>query len=212
MSDERAIAAAYDDINQRFALPFVDDMANKPYDRALCERFAALCAGGAVVDAGCGTGKIARFLYDRGVHEVRGVDLSATAIEQARAMHPAIPFAVGSLLDLGAEDASLAGVAAFFSLIHLDRADARRAVDGFRRALRPGGHLLLSVYEGEGEQAWEQAAGSPVDIVSTLFAEAELREWLEAAGLDVVEAHTRGPYRYEFDTPRLFVLAQKRVP
>lgn len=70
---------------------------------ALVELEASGEIGGRVLDAGCGTGVEAAFLAERG-HDVTGVDISATAIERARATARQrgvdVTFRVGDALDL----------------------------------------------------------------------------------------------------------------
>ncbi len=60
--------------------------------------------GARVLDAGCGTGRVAAALAARG-HDVVGVDADATLIEAARADHPGPRFLVADLaeLDLAAQ-------------------------------------------------------------------------------------------------------------
>ncbi|MET7470764.1 class I SAM-dependent methyltransferase [Micromonospora sp. NPDC005686] len=60
--------------------------------------------GGRVLDAGCGTGRVAGALAARG-HDVVGVDADPTLVEAARADHPGPRFLVADLaeLDLAAQ-------------------------------------------------------------------------------------------------------------
>src|SRR5215467_5256716 len=61
--------------------------------------FAGDVRGLAVLDAGCGTGYLARKLRDRGAH-VTGVDIAERMIEIARADHAGIEFLVDSCTEL----------------------------------------------------------------------------------------------------------------
>jgi len=208
MASETDIAAAYDDLNTRFQTPFLDDMATKPIDLAWTERLVERCRGGRLLDVGCGTGKIARFAHDRGVEAV-GVDISPVAVEQARAISPGVGFDVMSALALEYPDGSFDGVSSFFSIIHLARRDAQLAVAEMARVLKPGGHLLLTAYAGEGVIEYRKQSGSPIDVDSTLFTIDELSAWCSSAGLPVVEARERGPYKHEFVCQRLLLFACK---
>lgn len=60
-----------------------------------------LARGSRVVDAGCGTGRVAAELARRG-HDVTGVDLDASMLAQARARHPELAWVEGDLLDVTA--------------------------------------------------------------------------------------------------------------
>ncbi len=52
-----------------------------------------------ILDLGCGTGDLAKNLFDRGIHVV-GIDKSANMISQAQNKYPKIPFYVNDALDL----------------------------------------------------------------------------------------------------------------
>ena len=68
------------------------EVAGKPLDRKLLERFADEVRGtGLSCDLGCGPGHVGRYLHDRGV-EICGLDLSPGMLEQARRLHPGLEF------------------------------------------------------------------------------------------------------------------------
>ena len=205
--DETEVAAAYDDLNRRFPIPFVDDLSGKPQDRELLERFSALCGAARICDLGCGTGKAAKFLYQLG-HDVVGIDISQEAILQARALHPQITFEQMSFANTTFEDDSFGGLTSFFSIIHTPRRELPGILIELARILRPSGYLLLSCYEGEGTAQFSRAEGAPIDMVTTLISERSLEQLLGRAGFEVVESYCRGPYEYEFDCSRLFVVAR----
>ena len=60
---------------------------------------SALSAGGSVLDAGCGTGRVAIELARRG-HEVVGVDLDPGMLDTARAKAPELEWHLADLLDV----------------------------------------------------------------------------------------------------------------
>jgi SAM-dependent methyltransferase len=204
----RLVEAGYDELAERFQSPFVENFENKPLDCELLERFADLCAEGPVCDVGCGTGPVAAYLHRRGL-EASGVDLSEVTIARARVLSPDLEFTVMNLLELSFPDGNLGGLTAFYSIIHLTRAQVPDAFAEFRRVLRPGGHLLLSCYAGEGERFLEPGEGYAVRMFSTFFSTEELTAGLESAGFEVVDVREREPYQYEIDLPRIYVLAQR---
>lgn len=89
-----------------------------PIDQALLHTFAEIvrAPGGSVVDAGCGTGRVARFLADRGL-DVTGIDVAPGMIDEARAAHPDIGFVVAPLHRLPFADGSVGGIAYWYSVI-----------------------------------------------------------------------------------------------
>ncbi len=54
---------------------------------------------GPVVDVGCGTGRLARLLYERGERDYLGIDFSAARIKEARSYAPQLRFEVGDVND-----------------------------------------------------------------------------------------------------------------
>ena len=62
------IEASYDQVAQQYAQTFFEELARKPFDRALLDAFGErVRAQGTVCDLGCGPGHVARYLKDRGV-------------------------------------------------------------------------------------------------------------------------------------------------
>ena len=95
------------------------ELAGKPFDRDLLDRFAdRVRRRGWVCDLGCGPAQIARYLRDRGV-DAFGVDLSEGMLMQAQRLNPDLQFVQTSMLALGLRSQQLAGVAAFYSIIHI---------------------------------------------------------------------------------------------
>jgi SAM-dependent methyltransferase len=145
---------SYDTVAVSYADLLRDALADAPYDRALLGLFADLvraAGGGPVADVGCGPGRITAYLRGLGV-DAFGVDLSPGMIDVARRDHPGVRFEVGSMTDLGLADASVAGVLAWFSLIHVPDDEVPAVVAHFHRVLRPGGVLLLGFHVGTGRR------------------------------------------------------------
>jgi hypothetical protein len=104
----------------------------------------------------------------------------------------------------------LGGLLGFYSLIHLPRREIGAALDEFRRVLRVGGRMLLSVHEGEGQVERDEFLDEPVPFVATLFELDELVAATTGAGLDVTLAERRDPYGNESATVRLYIEAERR--
>ena len=135
---------SYDRIADVYVRHVYDELRHKPLDRELLDRFAAeVKDAGPVCDLGCGPGQIARYLHDRGL-EASGLDLAPDMIEQARRLNAGMVFQVGDLRSAPFADGTLAGVVAFYSIIHVPRAQVVDALREVARVLRPGGRLLLA--------------------------------------------------------------------
>ncbi len=204
------IAAAYDVVADDYAALFGSELDGKPFDRDLLDRFAAGLAGaGPVWDVGCGAaGHVTRYLADRGATAV-GVDLSPGVIAAARQRQPDLEFRVADMRELPASDGSLAGIVAFYSVIHLPRHQLPGVLAEFRRALAPGGELLVAAHGGTGELDEDQAFGHPVRLRATLLTPRELTDAARQAGLTVRDCHERDPYPAEYPTPRLYLQATR---
>ena len=96
----------------------------------------------AVLDAGCGAGvPFTRWLSERA--HVTGIDLSAKQIALARRRVPRATFHRQDMTDLDVPPQSFDAITCLYALIHVPRDRHARVLAGFRRALRPGGFLLL---------------------------------------------------------------------
>ena len=164
-----------------------------PLSRALLTAFAESVresGDGPVADLGCGPGLVTAHLAGLGLSAF-GVDLSPRMIELARQSHPGLPFTVGSMTALDIEDASLAGILAYYSTHHTPPELLPLVYGEFHRTLRPGGLLMLAGYVGAGERVRPAPAygGHPVSYESHRLPPDLLVELLGRAGL-VVTART----------------------
>jgi SAM-dependent methyltransferase len=100
-------------------------------------------------------------------------------------------------------------VVAFYSVIHLARGDLVTAFHEFARAVTPGGRVMVSAHEGDGEVTVTQVLDEPVQLTATFYALDELVDAATAAGLSVIHAERRDPYASEGTTVRLYVMAQR---
>ena len=107
-----------------------------------------------VLDAGCGTGRVAIELARRGV-EVVGVDLDAAMLETARDKAPDLRWELGDLLDVTVVDASSEGRRLFDVvalpgnvMILLSPGTEAAVVANLAAHLRPGGRLIAGFQLG----------------------------------------------------------------
>ncbi|MEV4510355.1 class I SAM-dependent methyltransferase [Dactylosporangium sp. NPDC049525] len=177
---------SYDTVAESYSDFVRDALAGLPYLRAGLALFADLVGGdGPVVDVGCGPGHVTAHLRGLGV-DVFGVDLSPAMIDLARREHPGIRFEVGSMTDLDLPDASVAGLLAFWSLIHVPDGEVPKVFDGFRRVLRPGAPLLIGFHVGDGSRLKTQGyGGHPMRVHVHRRRPDRVAGWLRDAGLTV---------------------------
>jgi len=204
------LAGTYDRVARPYGEQFFHELDRKPFDRELLDRFAARVRGrGRVCDLGCGPGHVGRYLVERGV-DAFGLDLSSGMVALARDLNPAMRFAQGDMHALPVCDASLAGIVAFYSLIHLERGSAVGVLTELTRVLMPGGLLLLAFHGGEGEVHADDWFGRGVSIDATLYQPTEMATHMNRAGLDVEAITTRPPYEFEYQTTRVYAAGVKR--
>jgi ubiquinone/menaquinone biosynthesis C-methylase UbiE len=210
MSEESAdLQSSYDRVADRYAEEYFSELERKPFDREVLDKFANEVRGkGAVCEIGCGPAQVARYLKDRGV-DIHGVDLSEEMVRSASRLNPDITFAQGNMLELKIADNSLAGIVSFYAIIHLKRDEIGRALAEMNRVLEPGGRLLISFHDGDGELHRDEWYGQAVSIDVTLLREDEVTSYLEKAGLNLDSIVDRPPYEFEYPTRRVYVQASK---
>jgi ubiquinone/menaquinone biosynthesis C-methylase UbiE len=119
--------------------------------RATCQSIPALLASAnlfpdaRVLDAGCGPGYVAGCASILG-SICQGVDFAPEMIAQARKRFPHIPFEVGDIEKLKAEDSSQDAVLSNIALFHV--ADPLMAMKEAFRVLKPGGVFAFSQWCG----------------------------------------------------------------
>ncbi len=208
LTDARAF---YDTIADEYAERFKAELEGAVLARAMLDAFAELVGpGGRVLEAGSGPGRVTAYLHARGL-DIGGVDLSPRMVELARAAHPHVRYEVGSMTALEAADGSLAGLVAFYSLIHIPGERLPDVLAGFRRALAPGGVLLLGFQVGDEPRRHERTApdGSPVSLAFRRLRPARMAELLAAAGFDV-EATMERAAQGDEPSPHAYVIARAR--
>lgn len=178
----RSTRSSYDTLADAYVEHLGGWLTSSPWERAVLAVFAELVAGGPVVDVGCGAGEATGYLHGLGA-DVFGVDLSPGMLAQARRAHPDLRFEVGSMLGLDLPDASVAGLSACYSTIHIADELLPDVFAEFSRVLAPGGHLLLAFQVGDEPQHYAEAWGHRValtfhrrrpDVVAGLLVDAGL--------------------------------------
>ncbi len=150
---------------------------------------ASLDPGSRVLDLGSGTGvPTARQLTDAGL-DVVGVDLSGGMVELARKYVPTATFHQLDLADLrpgGPTDLGrFDGVAAFFSLLMLPRAEIPLALRTIHHLLTPGGLFALSMVEAHVDDFAIPFLGNTIRVSGYLLD--DLHKILDTAGFEIVK-------------------------
>lgn len=123
----------------------------------------------------------------------RGIDLSPAMVDRARRAHPGVAFDVGEMGALDAADGSVAGLVAWYSLIHVPAGQRQDVVHEFSRVLRPGGHALLAFQVGEDTLHLDEVFGQPVSLDFHRLQPDDVVALLERAGFAVTARLVRAP-------------------
>lgn len=113
--------------------------------------------GARVLEVGCGGGKTAKALRDRG-YSVTGMDVSEEAVSAFIAM-TGLEAVRASICDSPFPDGSFGGVCMVHVLEHLTDAEADAAASEVRRLLAPGGRVFLRTFSPDDAR---RRRGAPV--------------------------------------------------
>jgi SAM-dependent methyltransferase len=179
--------------------------------RAFVERFLSMLPpDGRVLDAACGTGKYFGVVLESG-RSLVGVDHSGGHLAVARSKFPQVPTERHDLQDLPYRD-EFDGVMCVDAMEFVPPEDWPDVLARFRRALRPGGWLYLTVElarEARVREANEEArrSGLPVVEGEVMWHEPDayyhhypsverVRAWLADVGFSI-EGDAEGPWHEE---------------
>jgi ubiquinone/menaquinone biosynthesis C-methylase UbiE len=149
MPDVYATIAEADAAMQERLADVLELRAADPQQRAMLEDYAArLAPAGELLEVGCGTGAITRYLATLpGITHATGLDPSPLFVERARELARDVPidFVVGDGRDLELAHESFDAVVFHTSLCHMPECD--RALEEAFRVLRRGGRI--AVFDGD---------------------------------------------------------------
>jgi SAM-dependent methyltransferase len=204
------VAVQYDTVATEYADRFIGEHAKKPLDREILRKFAqALGKRQPVWDFGCGPGQTSTYLNDLGVR-VSGLDLSEKLLLQAKALHPAINFRRGNILDLEFGRDSIAGIVAFYAIVHFSKEEVGIAFEEIFRVLQPDGLFLLTWHIGDDTLHVDEFLGKAVNLDFMFFRTDFIVHCLETSGFTEIDVIERDPYPdVEYQSRRAYALARK---
>ncbi|MFJ9871077.1 class I SAM-dependent DNA methyltransferase [Streptomyces sp. NPDC101165] len=203
--------SSYDAIAKDYASRFPDGLFH-PLDRQLVTAFAELVTANGpapVADLGSGPGYVTARLHGMGVPAF-GVDISPAMVTLAREAHPELRFHVGSMTSLDLPDATLGGILALYSTIHVPDDHLPTAFAEFHRTLVPGGPVLLAFQSGteSGHLHLAERFGHQIDLDYHWRTPEQVTALLTEAGLEPVATVVREPDAEE-TRARAFLLARR---
>jgi ubiquinone/menaquinone biosynthesis C-methylase UbiE len=217
MSDEDHVATAravYDRAAPRyvqFVGTEISSATEGPIDRSLLVAFVELIKRqtvARVADVGCGPGRVAAFMAERGL-DVVGVDVSPAMLAVARTAHPHIKFEEGQLDALPIEAGELAGAVCWYSIIYTPPDRLAEAFRELTRVLIPGGYLLLA-FQADGEPVHRaDAYGTHLPLTSYRHSVQEVAGSLEDTGFKIYATVLRAAELEDETTSQGFVIASR---
>jgi SAM-dependent methyltransferase len=209
-----ATRAGYDAMAEQYNELFRTALDDAPLDRALLSAFAEMVRRDhldpQLLEVGSGPGHVAGYLHELGM-TVDGIDLSPAMVALARREHPEVSFAVGEMGALDDADASVAGVVAWYSVIHVPAAERPSVIGELHRVLRPGGYALLAFQVGDDTLHLDEAFGHEVALDFHRLQPDAVVALLDDAGFDLIARLVRAPdvTSAAAKVPQGFVIARK---
>ena len=209
-SNKSQIGHAYNLTAEEYANKFFHEFDHKPFDRMVLKRFVEETKGrGLVCDLGCGPGEVAAFLHTLG-SDVIGVDISDGMISKARELSPDVQFRYEDMTQLSFKDNELAGIGAFYSIVHFALEELGQVFQEMYRVLKPQGLLLFSFHIGSETKHLDEFLGRSVSIDFTFFEPEDILKELRKTKFIVSDVLIRHPYEeVEYPSKRCYIFATK---
>ncbi len=202
----------YDAVAKEYAETFFGDHEKKPKDQEILYRFSQKIGNRQPVwDLGCGPGQTTKYLRNLGI-QISGLDLTEKILEQARKIHSELHFQKGNILDLTFETDSIAGIVAFYAIVHFTKEQVGIAFREVFRVLQPAGIFLFTFHIGEETIHLDEFLGKHIDIDFMFFTIDFILGCLKDSGFKKIEIIERDPYPgVEYESRRAYVFAIKPV-
>ncbi|NLR78234.1 class I SAM-dependent methyltransferase [Chitinophaga eiseniae] len=212
MNSQDKILHCYNLVAEDYAVERWNELSKKHVDRLLLTEFASsnkdtgLCA-----DFGCGPGQTTRFLYDNGLKNIVGIDLSPAMVNVARRLSPQIDFQTGDLLHIAYPAEHLGSVLAFYAIVHFTLDQVRDCFAEINRVLKTGGDFLFSFHVGEEIVHFDKAHDKEIDVDLCFFKTGDILKLLGETGFTIIDAIERYPNEnMEYATRRGYIWAEKK--
>lgn len=147
---------------------------------SLIEKYVKGKRGLKILDAGCGTGFIAKKFEKYG--EVEAIDYSPFAVSLAK--RRGLKAKVASVNKLPFEDKNFDVIACIDVIYHSSIKDDAQALQELKRVLKDGGILILRVQANK----WLKLSHDKITLSRQRYSKAELNQKLENAGFKVLKS------------------------
>jgi ubiquinone/menaquinone biosynthesis C-methylase UbiE len=212
MQSTEKITNTYNQVAENYAAERSDELSKKHLDRLLLKEFALVNKRkGICADFGCGPGQTTKFLYDHGVKDIIGLDISSGMIEAARRLFPKIKFETGDLLKVSYASNYFGSALAFYAIVHFTYDQIELAFNEVNRVIKKGGQFLFSFHVGNETVHFDKANDIDVDIDLYFFQTEKIIKLLHETGFGIIDAIERQPYQdVEYTSKRAYIWAEKK--
>ena len=212
MQSKEKITNCYNQVAENYAAERSDELFKKHLDRLLLKEFALVNKDkGLCADFGCGPGQTTKFLYDHGVKNIIGIDISSGMIDAARGLFPKIKFETGDLLKVSYPSNYFGSALAFYAIVHFTHDQIKIAFTEVNRVIKKGGQFLFSFHVGNETVHFDKANDIDVDIDLYFFQTEKIIELLHETGFGIIDALERPPYEdVEYASKRAYIWAEKK--
>ena len=211
-SQQDKVLSCYNKVAGDYAADRWDELSKKDLDRLLLQEFASInAANGPCADFGCGPGQTTRFLYDHGLKDITGIDLSPAMVEVAQKLSPEVRFETGDLLRIAYPDEHFGSILAFYSIVHFHMEQVRTCFGEINRVLKTGGNFLFSFHAGDEIVHFDKAHDKEIDVDLYFFKTDDIIPLLLDTGFKILDAIERRPHEdMEYPTRRAYIWAEKK--
>lgn len=209
---QEKIIQCYNDTADNYAAGRIDELSKKHLDRLLLKEFASVNKDkGLCADFGCGPGQTTKFIYDHGVKDIMGIDISSGMTDAARRLFPKIKFETGDLLEVSYPSSYFGSALAFYAIVHFTYDQIRVAFSEVNRVLKKGAHFLFSFHVGNETVHFDKAGDVDVDVDLFFFQTDQIIELLHETGFRIIDALERHPYEdVEYASKRAYIWTEKK--
>lgn len=184
----------------------MDELSHKHLDRILLKQFAEENKNGNCIDFGCGPGQTTKCLFDCGMKDITGTDISPGIIAKAKELNPHINFEVADMLNLQYEDNTFSSAIAFYAIVHFTNDELKKAFQEIKRVLKKDGEFLLSFHIGSEIKHVDNFLDKNVSLDFYFFETEKIVALLEETGFTVIDAIERFPYKdAEYPSKRAYI-------
>jgi 2-polyprenyl-3-methyl-5-hydroxy-6-metoxy-1,4-benzoquinol methylase len=176
----------WDEIYRRYPLEELGWELDKPRPILVEVIEKGLVKKGKALDICCGVGTNTIYLAEKGF-EVKGIDISATAVEyareEARQAKVNVDFRVQDFLDLPFGDEEFDFVFDMGCFHHVKIQDRATFIRGVHRVLKKGGSYMLTCFSHRNGPAWNHFTKNQlIDLFSDYFELGEFRHYASVEG------------------------------